>query len=359
MYLLRVLSVLLAAVALAWDAPALGESAQEVWLERATFDPSAGDSVTLSHRLDQRATAVLVYDPDGGLIRTLPVIGGENPGAHPIVWDGRDDAGVLVPDEAYTFVIETADGGVYDPTTFSGGEVDDIRDPSFSDSGVISYSLPVPARVLIRLGIRNGPMYRTLVDWKPRPAGKVNEQWDGFDREQLVKLREQDGFTGLITYVTLPEVTVIAYGNEAETYREYKLGRGKGRPQKPQRAFAGEEKRRYRPDSLVPPAWARAPRVELAFPHIPKPDAVPVVEGAVDVRIDVAEEDKPQLMEDQFEVLLFVDGQFFAEAERGYLPLNWKWELSQFSPGEHILTVNVSSFKGQVGVASRKVRLAP
>jgi len=84
---------------------------------------------------------------------------------------------------------------------------------------------------------------------------------------------------------------------------------------------------------------------------------VPRVKRTVAVRIDVSEEDKPRLLADQFEVLLFVDSQFFAEAERGYLPLNWKWEFQQFPPGEHILTVNVSSFKGQVGVASRKITL--
>jgi len=44
-----------------------------------------------------------------------------------------------------------------------------------------------------------------------------------------------------------------------------------------------------------------------------------------------------------------------AQAERGYLPLNWTWELTQFPPGEHVLTVNISSFRGQVGVASRKI----
>ncbi|MEN8128889.1 MAG: hypothetical protein ABFS45_01565, partial [Pseudomonadota bacterium] len=109
--------------------------------------------------------------------------------------------------------------------------------------------------------------------------------------------------------------------------------------------------------SMVPPAWAHTPQVKLTFPDFLEQHAVPTVKRTVNVRINVSEEDKPRLMEDQFEVLLFVDSQFFAEAERGYLPLNWKWELQQFPPGEHILTVNISSFKGQVGVASRKIIL--
>ncbi len=302
---------------------------------------------------------MLVYDPAGGLIREIPVPQREGVAQQAMSWDGQDESGQPVPDEAYTFVVEGADGSIYDPTTFSGGEVQDIRDATFEDTGTVSYKLPAPSRVLMRLGIRNGPMYRTLVDWQPRPAGKVIEHWDGFDADQLVKLLDREDFTALVTDVTLPEATVITYGNDAETYREYKLGRGKDRPQKPERPSDDEAGQRFRPDALVPPAWARAPRVEMTFPDIPEAGAVPTVKRAVNVRIDVAEEDKPRLMEDQFEVLLFVDGQFFAEAERGYLPLNWKWELNQFPPGERILTVNISSFRGQVGVKSRKILLEP
>jgi hypothetical protein len=329
-------------------------------VDKETFNPTAGETLQLRIEGDEITdTRLLVYDPDGGLIRTLSVPVGFTGAQSGVIWDGRDDEGRIVPDEAYTLVTETEDGVVYDPTEDSGGEVQDIRDPTFDDTGAVSYRLPAPSRVLIRLGIRNGPMYRTLVDWEPRPAGQVTEYWDGYDADGFVKLRGRDAFTALITYVTLPEATVITYGNDTETYRSYKLGRGKDRAQKPERSADAETAKRFRPDSLVPPAWARAPRVEMAFPDFPNGDPIPTVERFVNVRIDVAEEDKPLLMEDQFEVLLFVDGQFFAEAERGYLPLNWKWELNQFPPGEHILTANIASFRGQVGVASRKILLQP
>ncbi len=310
------------------------------------------------HLAKSTQVKIRIFDPDGGLVRTLVEGADQAVGRTQHIWDGRDDSGKIVPDEAYTFVIEAADGAVYDPTTFSGGEVGDLTDVSFDSSGTVSYQLPAPARVLIRLGIRNGPMYRTLVDWKPRPAGNVNEYWDGFDQDQLVKLQGQKDFSALVTYATLPEATVITYGNQDESYREYRLGRGKDRPRKPERPRISDTEQGFRPDFLVPPAWARAPQVKLTFPDFPEAGTVLAVKRALQVRIDVAEEDKPRLLADQFEVLLFVDSQFFAEAERSYLPLNWKWELQQFPPGEHILTVNISSFKGQVGVASRKIILA-
>ena len=84
---------------------------------------------------------------------------------------------------------------------------------------------------------------------------------------------------------------------------------------------------------------------------------VPEVSDTLLVRIDADPADKEHLLKDQFELIFFVDNVFFAEAERGYLPYNFPWELQQLPPGEHILTVNISSFRGQVGVASRKVKV--
>ena len=51
--------------------------------------------------------------------------------------------------------------------------------------------------------------------------------------------------------------------------------------------------------------------------------------------------------------------ELLAKAERGYLPLTWRWDLRNLAPGEHVLTVNISSFAGQVGVRSVRIRRRP
>lgn len=340
--------------------PAAAAGLAEVRSGPASFNPSLDQKVTLSYRLAAADRVwVRVYDPDGGLVRT--VLDGErqDAGARQVTWDGRDREGRVVPDEAYTFTVETGSGDVYDPTASSGGEVGDLTDARFDRQvGTLNYRLPAASRVLIRLGVRNGPMYKTLVDWKPRVAGAVTEYWDGRDEDDLVILWGRPDFSALITYVTLPDATVIAYGNDAESYRDYRLGRGKDRPQKPRREPSAERAVRLRPEGLVPPAWSRAPQVTLSFPQLGDAGKPPEVSGEVAVRVEVAPEDQALLTREQFEIIFYVDDVFFAEAERGYLPFNWRWELEQLPEGEHVLTVNVASFRGQVGVASRKVRVA-
>ncbi|MFA7062240.1 MAG: hypothetical protein WC156_15655, partial [Pedobacter sp.] len=43
---------------------------------------------------------------------------------------------------------------------------------------------------------------------------------------------------------------------------------------------------------------------------------------------------------------------FVSEEEQGYMPLTWIYKPVGLSPGNHILTVNVSSLSGQMGVKS-------
>jgi hypothetical protein len=49
-----------------------------------------------------------------------------------------------------------------------------------------------------------------------------------------------------------------------------------------------------------------------------------------------------------------VDYQFKSEEELGYMPLSWNYTPNGLTKGEHILTVNISSFTGQVGLKSYK-----
>jgi len=84
---------------------------------------------------------------------------------------------------------------------------------------------------------------------------------------------------------------------------------------------------------------------------------IPVLEGKTQIRVDLEEMDKTIFQAQQFEICFFLDHEFYAEDETGYTPFNWVWDLSNVPAGEHLLTVNLSGFKDQVGVLSRKVKI--
>jgi len=74
------------------------------------------------------------------------------------------------------------------------------------------------------------------------------------------------------------------------------------------------------------------------------------------VRAAAADEDRDVTLDQQFEVILFIDNVFYAEEERGHLPFNFPMELTSLPPGEHVITVNVVTFGDQIGIGSRKIK---
>ena len=84
---------------------------------------------------------------------------------------------------------------------------------------------------------------------------------------------------------------------------------------------------------------------------------IPVLTGKTLVKVELDEKDRLFFQNQQFEICFFLDNEFYAEDEAGYTPFNWVWDLSNVSEGEHLLTVNLSGFKDQIGVLTRKVRV--
>jgi hypothetical protein len=75
------------------------------------------------------------------------------------------------------------------------------------------------------------------------------------------------------------------------------------------------------------------------------------------IRVEISDEDKDVPLNQQYEIILFMDSVFYAEEERGHLPFNYPWELTNLPPGEHILTVNVITYGDQIGIGSRKIKV--
>ena len=333
-------------------------------LSKVTFNPSNGESIALSMTVADGVNVVVldVMAPDRSVVRRLGSLARvpKSQNRFTVSWDGKDDQGRVVPNEAYYFRV-TADtkGGaqkVIDPVEFSGGEFGDVSTGSISRrSGTISYRLSQPSRVLIRAGIPGSALLKTIVDWEPRDAGSVTDYWNGKDEDNLIDVFGQKEHRVIVSYYTLPANSVIARGNSKVTFAEYQRTR-RNRSQLPYPEFSNG--RKVSPHFRKDRTFDRSFRVKVEFPDL-DPRAAVITSGApkLIIRLDVDEQDRRLLLSQQYEVILFVDGIFYAEEERGYLPFRYPFEISSLSVGDHVITANIITFGDQVGIGSRKIKV--
>lgn len=333
---------------------------------RLEFSPARGESFAIPFELKQPARVeITLTGPDRHPVRTLKSEGVLKPGNHQLEWDGRDEEGGVVPDEAWVPVL-TAIGKngreTIDPWQESGGEVLDGLNPRLSAGGSIAYQLPAPARVLIRAGVEGGAMLATLANWEPRLAGRNAQRWDGFDADRLVDLRREPRLSLLVTAFTLPERAILTIGNDEIGYSEWHAEKGwEPFHLKPGTAPLERDGKRISPHHHLSRNLDRDPKVTLAFGGDPArtADGVPLITGKTPIKVDVPPEDRWLLDASLYEVAFFIDHQFVSEEEQGYLPLTWLWDPAVLEPGRHLLTVNISGFRGQVGVKSLLFEIPP
>jgi flagellar hook assembly protein FlgD len=199
-------------------------------LDKRSFNVSTGDRVTVTLRFGQPGTAsILVLDRDGYLVRKLA-------SAQPIgktfliAWDGRNDAGDLVADEAYSFKVDWTDGK-HAETYFPANRPASIISvtPRYYDrrSGTLSYVLSQPSRVHVQAGTAivnkktkavEGPVMKTIVNREPRSAGAIAEHWNGFDESGSIFIPDLKNFVVAIAAEPLPENSVITFGNRTTAF---------------------------------------------------------------------------------------------------------------------------------------------
>lgn len=323
------------------------------------FSPILKEKIAISFSLAvESAVNVEIYTPDGVLIRTLTTGAAMKKGDHALEWDGKDKEGRVVPDEAYNVVLKAITNGkveTVDPRKTSGGMVQKNLDPKIGVDGKITYTLPIPSRVLIRLGIGSGAMLRSVITWKPKNAGKNLQFWDGYDQDHLVKLQKHKDFKIIFSAFSLADHTIITTGNKV-SYFDY-VDTHAYKPSvsaKKYRLLNAKSK-------LMSPYYMRAltdmrePVISFVFPDNIKrdKDGVPVVKKGEKIRVKVImdEKDAQRMAEVKYEITFFDDLDFISEEEMGYVPISWLWS-PQKAKGKHLLTVNIASFKGHIGLKS-------
>ncbi|MCL1478990.1 MULTISPECIES: FlgD immunoglobulin-like domain containing protein [unclassified Marinobacter] len=317
-----------------------------------SFNPSAGDVKTIRFSLEQPGKVQLtLYSGDGNAVRVLETIVAKA-GNHALRWDGKDESGVVVPDEAYTPVFQCVCGGeliTVDSRGTSGGYPVAVSNVQIDPSGAVSYQLAKPSRVLVRVGIKGGALVRSIATWVPKTEGRQRQPWDGLDHAGQ-NLLSHPKLTLLVRAIALPDHTIQTVGNNNVSYRTYREQNEWALPTADFSQVKLERNgERIARESQIPISLLRNPETQLSFETNETQNGIAVVRGPVTFRVDMSPSNKWVMQQSLYEVAFFVDYQFVSEEETGYTPLSWRWS-ADVDPGFHTMTVNISGLWGQVGV---------
>lgn len=185
-------------------------------------------------------------------------------------------------------------------------------------TGKISYFLPRPALVRIRIGVREGgAMLVNLLDWELRGAGAHEEIWDRRDKN------------GMADYSQRADLMLVIACLD---------------PESPPREESGRQIRGLR----------KAPGFQISLPENQgvTAEGVTVVSGVTLIRLMVDPQDIKWLLESKFEIAVYIDDVFLMEEEEGINPFNYRFNTVGLNDGLHTVTANVVSNEGEIGVAT-------
>ena len=320
-----------------------------VSLASRQFDAARGETVAVRFSVNQPARVELNwYDARDLLIRKVLSAGDVQPGEATLTWDGRDEAGRVVPSEAYhyTLVAKTRSGEFqeFDLTDSTGGADVPLTEIKLdSKKAGVHYVVRNWSRVNIRVGMRDGgPLLQSLENWQVRSPGEHFAKWDGLEASGVMNVANSTGLELWGLSFELPDNTVFVGDTNIPSSVIDPLSWGKTtrvrKASAPKRMYShAQQSYEQRGDfavTLVPrDRDARSAPMEIRVP-----DAVAL-----------------RLSQQRFEIVYFVDGLFVSENEIGALPATWNVDLTKLSQGEHLLTVNVRGYEGSFGFGSHKL----
>lgn len=154
---------------------------------------SEGETTNISYTINKQAAVTLnIYSyTTKHLVRTLLNKQARNAGSYTEIWNGKNDAGVVLPADVYYFTIKAEDAGgrfgEYDPVYVPGTTVIQTGslvtpsnfDPYKGETANVNYDLAIPAWATIKVGVAGALGYnRLLISNQPRDVHNT-DIWDG------------------------------------------------------------------------------------------------------------------------------------------------------------------------------------
>jgi len=195
------------------------------------FNPSLKETCDVQIEVSKSGQLTAeVLDRDGFVVRQLFERRAVSVGLKRFQWDGKNNRGAIVPDEAYSLKIELYADGSTD-IYFPGNRPAEIVKPEIQyydrQNGVLKYSLEKPSRVHAQTGcakvdpinhVTRGPVMKTLVNREPRAAGSIVENWNGYDESNTIYVPDLPNFVTSIAAESLPENAMITIGNRLTSF---------------------------------------------------------------------------------------------------------------------------------------------
>ncbi len=311
-----------------------------------SFDLNEVEQDTIAFVLSKKAEVkIQIWNCEGYLVRNL-FEGKAKKGMNYLAWNGEDDAGEAASDGDYYFTITAFTGKervMYDPYELLWGDI--ITPSNFivsvSDQKIY-YNLPLPSLVRIRAGrLREALLYATIVNWEPRSQGPNVEIWDGYDNSRLFDVIHQNGIEYSVDAYALAE-NVIIVKNGGSHSKSYSIKRELPLPNSSSQ------------HSLHLRSECRDPEPSISVIGVKDyKSGIPVIKKEANLKVNLLNDSDERFMENErFEIMFYVDGEFYFEEENGYFPYKHKFDISELPEGEHILTVVLASSGDHAGSSS-------
>lgn len=302
---------------------------------------------------------IRIYDRKFYQVREISLESVEAEKMNTAFWDGKDDQGLAVPNEAYFFTIEVlAYSGTlveYDPTVLLKLELKPFQVQYDSNSLKLNFTLDQDAVVDIRSGIADGgPMVNKLIEWEPMLRGKYSIPWDGWDAHHVMHVAKHAKHHLFAQIVPLPDHSIFITGNPQTQGKLYSTLHDRNT-----RILKRKENTAYS-DQLfsqldVYPYKEISPLFSFEFngAQSNKQD-LPVLRDEVILTIRLEESVKQSVTEARYEILVFIDDHFVTEVEEGRSPARLALDTSLIGIGEHVITINVVTLQGGVATSSKR-----
>lgn len=220
-----------------------------------------------------------------------------------------------------------------------------IKDVAFDKENLeISYVLTKPASLRISLGIEEGPIFATLLDWQFRKPGIQKEKWNKTGIREIDNLLCSKKAFFTFNYFTHGLDQPVLDLNSL-LQEEVLIGPiGRSSISTDLNLFHKGHKRKFCHEPKT--------RVILSEEASKTKGGIPVINRPVFLTIELDPKDKKWFQEERYSLYIFIDTVFVHGQLDGFSPYHWRFDPKGLNKGIHLVTVNLRGFNDHIGIAN-------